>query len=54
MKETALDDVACTVFKGIQHPTCSLSQEIYRLRKGGWKIDFYHEKQYVLVVKRSK
>ena len=50
-------DVACaTVLYGtrIGQGSCSLAQEISRLRKKGWELDYYHEQQYVLVVRRVK
>ncbi len=34
--------------------TCYLAQSIHRLNKKGWEIEYYHESQYVAVVRRIK
>jgi len=47
------DDVRCTVGEKIGQG-CAISQAVSRLRDKGWKFDSYHEKQYVLVIRRLK
>ena len=33
---------------------CSLQPTIYKLRKQGWGLEYYHEKDHVMVVRRLK
>ena len=46
VKRIIHDDVMC------KHSACSLPQEIRRLRKQGWNLEYYHEKVGVLVIRR--
>ena len=42
------DDLKC----GTVSTNCSLRNEINRLRRSGWELEYYHEQQGVLVVRR--
>jgi hypothetical protein len=39
-------DVLCT------GTNCSLGYQVSRMRKQGWKLEYYHEKHHVMVVRR--
>jgi len=55
IKRIVHDDLQCnycTKEKNIHH--CSLVHKIHIMRKLGWQLEYYHEKQYVLVVRRTK
>lgn len=53
IKRITHDDVSCNIrSKGPYGPHCSLGQEIGRLRKLGWHLEYYHEKAHVLVIRR--
>lgn len=51
------DDIKCTVCDSnkVHHrPQCSLSRAIITQRKKGWKLEYYHERPQVMVVRRIK
>jgi hypothetical protein len=53
VKRIVHDDVACKTISG--HGQCTLAQVVKRLRnKKGWKLDYYHEKRGILIVRRTK
>jgi len=49
VKRIIHNDVCC---RQGDHPSCTLLQGMVRLRKKGWKLESYHEKPGVLVVRR--
>jgi len=52
VKRLSHHDVSCKSIKG--HLNCSLTQEIRRLRRrSNWEIQYYHEKPWVLVIRRD-
>jgi hypothetical protein len=50
-KRITHDDVGCLTANG--HRNCSLAIEIKRLRASGWTIEYYHECDKVMVVRRT-
>jgi len=47
-------DVKCTCGGGSGDANCSLSGAVSKLRKKGWKIEYYHEEPGVAVFRRTK
>jgi len=47
-------DVKCTCGGGSSDASCSLSGAVSKLRKKGWKIEYYHEEPGVAVFRRTK
>ncbi len=40
--------------KTISGRTCSLQPTIYKLRKKGWELEYYHEADHIMVIRRLK
>ena len=51
IKRIVHDDLYCGYSHG---KACTLSQEIGRLRRKGWHLEYYHEAEHVLVVRRLR
>ena len=45
-------DINCHVNPAIRTRACSLLAELSQLRKKGWKVEQYHEKDHVAVIRR--
>lgn len=49
------DDLVCQIGTGVKQANCSLRMIIKRFRdQFDWDIEFYHENQYVAIVRRNK
>ena len=48
------DDLMCHYSKRGTGTSCTISGILYQLRKQGWEIEYYHEAQYLAVVRRVK
>lgn len=53
VKKIVHRDMQCDIGSGGEGH-CSLSSTVDRLRKKGWKIEYYHEERNVAVYKRNK
>ena len=56
VKRIVHPELICKVktYSGNRGRACSLQPTIYKLRKGGWELDFYHEADHIIVVRRTK
>ena len=48
------DDLTCHYGKRQADRRCTISGILHQLRKQGWEIEYYHEAQYIAVVRRVK
>lgn len=51
------DDIKCTVCNSNRledYAQCSLSRSISMQRKKGWRLEYYHERPNVMVIRRIK